>query len=96
MQTAARHSGGRIVIMAKPKHIHHRFKIQRRVNVTARDRSNKKFLFATQWRTVAEADHKPVAENILRDVKHDQPRKVFRVAEVWPADAEPRVVVSPR
>ncbi len=81
--------------MRKRKHVHHRFKVQRRVEIRARDRSNKSFLFAEHWRTVAEADHLPAAERIFDGVRYDRPHDRFRVAEVWPEDTTPRVVIPP-
>lgn len=81
---------------AKSHHVHHRFKVQRRVAVTARDRSNQRFLLAEHWRTVAEADHQPAAEAILRGVRMDNRRAQFRVAEVWPEGANERVIIGPK
>ncbi len=84
-------------MIRKPKTIHHRFKVQRRRDVVAHGRDNEKFLFSTLgWHTAAEADHKAVAENILQNLKQDQPDATFRVVEVWPRDAEPHVVIQPR
>lgn len=68
----------------------HRFKVQRRVEIRARDRSNKPFLFAEFWRTEVEADKLVTAENLLLKKKHDQPRARFRLAEEWPFGSELR------
>lgn len=74
--------------MPRPK----RFKVQRRVDLHARDRSNKRFLFAVIWRTVNEADKQITAESLLLKQKRDRPRSEFRLAEEWPIGAEPRPI----
>lgn len=61
-----------------------RFKVQRRVELLARDRSNKPFLMAIIWRTVAQADRQPVAEAMLTRAEAITPGKEFRLAEEWP------------
>lgn len=61
-----------------------RFKIQRRVELRARDYSDKPFLLGVVWRTVGQADRRAVAEDILKQQKVDHPRREFRLAEEWP------------
>lgn len=61
-----------------------RFKVQRRVDVHARDRSNKPFLLGVIWRTVNQADKQATAESLLLKQKADQPKTEFRLAEEWP------------
>lgn len=73
----------------------HRYKVQRRFTITARDRSNKRFLFGDGWRTVVEADAKAVAETLCHRLKGDQPKKIFRAVEEWPEGAPHRLVVGP-
>jgi hypothetical protein len=74
------------------KPIHHRYKIQRRVEVTARDRSNRRFLFAENWRTVQEADNITPAEKILNAERRDHQNRKYRLVEEWPAGSTPRVI----
>jgi len=70
----------------------HRFKVQRRKEVKARDRSNKKFLLAEIWQTVSVADRLATAEQNLQNAKHDQPRSTFRLTEEWPFGSSERVI----
>lgn len=69
-----------------------RFKIQYRVDLTARDRSNKKFLLGIIWRTVSQADRIATAERVLLNRARDYPHREFRIAEEWPIGAELRVI----
>lgn len=74
----------------------HRFKIQRVVAVKARDHSNKSFLFTELWREVGSAGRLADAEGRVRELRHMNPRRRFRVVEEWPRGAEPRVVIPAR
>lgn len=67
-----------------------RFKIQRRVDLLARDQSNKPYLLGVVWRTVLEADRQTVAEKLLLKVRHDYPRREYRLAEEWPVGSNLR------
>lgn len=69
-----------------------RFKVQRRFVVTARDTSNKAFLFGESWPTVSQADHLVTAERQLINFKHDEPRHEFRLVEEWPIGSNERVL----
>lgn len=67
-----------------------RFKVQRRIELLARDYSNQSFLLGVIWRTVAQADRRAVAEDILKQQKIDHPHREFRLAEEWPLGSELR------
>lgn len=69
-----------------PKHA--RFRIQKRVQVKARDLSNREFLFSEIFRTVAEADHIGAAEMKLNAERRDHTKSKFRLVEVGPRGAE--------
>lgn len=73
----------------KPKH-HRRYKIQKRVELIARDRSNKPFLLGVIWRTIGEADRKAQADATKTRNETAYPRRTFRVAEEWPSGTFPR------
>lgn len=61
-----------------------RFKIQKRVDLIAHDRSNKPFWIGTIWRTVSQADRQATAENLYLKHRQDAPSREFRIAEEWP------------
>lgn len=69
---------------------HSRYKIQKQVELLARDRSNKPFLLGVMWRTVAEADRKTQADLVKKRKQAAQPKRVFRVAEEWPPGTFPK------
>lgn len=69
-----------------------RFKVQRRVEVKARDRSNKPFLLGVIWRVVNEADKVTTAESLLLKQAHDNPESEYRIAEEWPIGTLPRPI----
>lgn len=77
-----------------PRQVHHRFRVQQRVQVKAKDRNNKSFLFAELWRTVAEADNLAPAEKVLDGTRRDNRRKEYRLVEEWPAGAAERVIYT--
>lgn len=74
--------------MRKPR----RFKVQRRVDLIARDLSNKPFWLGTIWRTETQADRQVVAERLLLKQKHDRPTAEFRIAEEWPIGSNLRPI----
>lgn len=67
-----------------------RWKVQRRVDVYARDRSNKRFLFATTWHTVNEFDKFTPAEKVRQHQRREDPDHEFRIVEEWPIGSELR------
>lgn len=69
-----------------------RFKVQRAVDLIARDYSNRPFWLGTIWRQEAQADRQVVAEQLLLKLKHDRPTSEFRIAEEWPIGSEPRPI----
>jgi hypothetical protein len=71
---------------------HHRYKIQKQVELLARDRSNKPFLLGVIWRTVAEADRKAQANAVKARKEAAHPKRTFRVAEQWPSGTLPRPI----
>lgn len=77
---------------ARPK----RFKVQRRVDLWARDRSNKPFLLGTVWRTESQADKQGTAENIMRRRLVERPAAEFRIAEEWPLGMNLRTILTAR
>jgi hypothetical protein len=79
-----------------PKYIHHRFKVQRRVELQARDTGNRPFLLGVIWRTVSEADHQAVAESLLDKQQSDNRESEFRIAEEWPEGTLPRPIFRAR
>lgn len=76
--------------MKKP--VIRRFKIQERVDIKARDRSNKPFLLTRTWRTVSQCDKLPTAESALAGWQHDKPATQFRITEEWPIGSEQSVI----
>lgn len=76
--------------MPQPKS--RRFKVQRRVELKARDRSNKPFLLGVIWRSVNEVDRVATAETLLLKHQHDDPRTEYRIAEEWPLGTMPRPI----
>lgn len=69
-----------------------RFKVQRRVDIFARDRSNKRFLFATTWHTVKEVDRQVTAEKVCGHTRREDPKHEFRIAEEWPIGSNLREI----
>lgn len=67
-----------------------RWKVQRRVDVYARDRNDKRFLFATTWHTVKEVDRQTTAERVCGHIRREDPNHEFRLAEEWPIGSEVR------
>lgn len=67
-----------------------RYKVQKRVDLLARDRSNKPFLLGVLWRTVSEADRKAHARAVKARQEAVHPAREFRVAEEWPLGTEAR------
>lgn len=78
------------------RHRPKRFKVQRRVEIWARDRSDKPFLLGAFWRTLQEADRQPTAEKGLAKQRHDRPHGTFRIAEEWPIGATLRPLLTVR
>lgn len=73
-----------------------RFKVQRRVDVTARDQANRPFLFARYWLTLKQADKQVTAEKVLLSHKADNPTHEYRLAEEWPLGTEVRPIFRTR
>jgi hypothetical protein len=68
-------------MVKRTKPAEHRFRIQKRVEVKARDLSNKPFLFSELWRTVAETDAINPAERKLNEERRAHRRSKFRLVE---------------
>lgn len=79
-----------IEVRLKPVPRPRRWKVQRRVDIFARDLSNKRFLFATTWHTVREVDREITAERVWGHVRREDPKHEFRIAEEWPIGSELR------
>lgn len=60
---------------------HHRFKVQRRVDVMARGHNGRRFLFAHSWQTLDEADSIGMASRLYAARKVEQPGVTFRIGE---------------
>ena len=68
----------------------HRNKVQKRVDLLARDRSNRPFLLGVVWRTVGEADRKTQATAVKARQEAAHPARTFRLAEEWPFGTDVR------
>lgn len=79
-----------IEIRLEPKPRPRRWKIQRRVDVYARDRENRRFLFAKTWHTVKQVDRLTTAERVIGHIRREDPDHDFRLAEEWPIGSEVR------
>lgn len=69
-----------------------RYKVQRRVDIYARDLSDRRFLFCVTWRTVNEVDRKATAERIFMNMRREDSAHEFRMVEEWPFGTEVRVL----
>lgn len=67
-----------------------RYKVQKRVELLARDRSNKPFLLGIIWRTVGEADRREQARAVKARQEAAHPHRIFRLVEEWPLGTEAR------
>lgn len=70
----------------------HRFKVQQRVEFTARDHADKPYLLGEAWRTVVEADKQTTAERQLLHKIAEHPHREYRIAEEWPIGSNLRVL----
>ena len=59
----------------------HRFRVQKRVQIKARDLSNQPFLFCETWRTVASAESITPAERMLNAERRMHERSKFRLVD---------------
>lgn len=71
-----------------------RWKVQCRVDLMARDRSDTPFLLGTIWRTLSQVDHQATAENLLGKRQAERPDREFRIAEEWPIGTELRPLMT--
>ncbi len=80
-----------LVALPPPARVSRRWKVQRRVDVYARDRGDKqRRLFATTWHTVREVDRIATAERVYNWNRREDRAHEFRIAEEWPIGSELR------
>lgn len=79
-----------LVALPPPVRKPRRWKVQRRVDIYARDRDNKRRLFASTWHTVREVDRLPTAERVCNWNRREDAAHEFRIAEEWPIGSEVR------
>lgn len=60
---------------------HRKFKVQKRVRITAHDKSGRKFLLSEAWHTVVGADHLRDAQAAISVQRAERPQKEFRLIE---------------
>jgi hypothetical protein len=77
-----------IEIRIKPPQRARRWKVQRGQDIFARDRSDRRFVFAKVWHTVKELDRLASAERVLGFVRREDPDHDYRLAEEWPIGSE--------
>lgn len=78
--------------MSPPANRPRRYKVQRRVDIYARDLNDKRFLFSHTWHTVTQADRLTTAEKVFTHSKREDPDHTFRIAEEWPIGSNLREI----
>jgi hypothetical protein len=59
----------------------YRFRVQRRIRITALDKTGKRFLMGESWHTIAGLDYREDADWLIEKARAERPRCEFRLVE---------------